>query len=449
MYRKLLASAAVAGTLLLAGCGHDDDAQSYLQAVHASKDAPLANIIINGKKRLSDVDYGVASGYLALNEGLNTVRVEIQLPGNEKTTVIPATVFNLLPETKYTVMVVGEADSTTSTPVEALVVTRPEIGSASLSSLDVQVVHAAAGVSDVDLYVTTPTADINTELPIGTLAFKADTGVLNIADGDYRVRLTLSGTKNVVFDSGTVTLAANSELTIAAIPNTNEVTGSAPVKLLLMDGSSGSVIYDSNEQAQLRVGHLVYDAPQVDAALNGSEAISNLDFKDISSPYADVVAASYDVTVYAGDDPVSSTVIDESDVVLAAGMDYSIYAIDLLASIEPMVIADERRSVATSAVLNVLHAAQNPAAASVDVYLTSGTNFLASDPAIEDFAYKQSVQGIYVADGSYYVTVTAANDTTAVIGPAMITVEEGKVYQAIAVSDSVSSFDLLVDEITE
>lgn len=448
MKKRLLLPLLVTSSLVLAGCNSSNDRKSDIQAVHASKDAPLANVVINGRQTLTGVDYGEASGYLSLSSGTNTVSVDVQLPGGATTTVIPNTSLFLADENKYTIFVVGEADSASANPVDALVVSRPATGGANSSSLDVQVVHAAAGVPDVDLYVVAPGADLNSESPISTLGFEASTGVLNIPGGDYQIKLTLSGTKTVAFDSGTVSLSNNSELTIAAIPNTNEVSGSAPVKLLVLDGSNFSTLYDSTEKTQLRVGHLVYDAPEVDAALNDAEAISDIAFKELS-PYAAVAGGSYDVSVYAGDDPAGSTVIDESGVNFAAGMDYSVYAVDLLASIEALVVQDERRSIATSAVLNVLHAAQNPAAASVDVYLTASTDFSSSSPAIEDLAYKQSVQQIYVADGTYFVTVTAANDTSAVIGPASITVENGKVYQAIAISDSASTFDLLVSDITE
>ncbi len=454
----MLASYLGLSSMLLSGCGSDSSSStpivapitsSYLQAVHASKDAPLANVTINGSQTLNNVDYGQASGYLMLNSGDNTVQVDVQLPSGEVATVIPSTSLSLSDMEKYTVMVIGEADSASSYPVEPLIITRPKMGTASDSSLDVQVVHASGGVPDVDLYVTAPNADINTEAPLATLGFKDSTGVVNIANGDYQIRLTLSGTKTVAFDSGTIPLAANAELTIAAIPNTNEVDGSSPVKLLVMDGTTSSTLYNTSEKAQLRVGHLVYDAPQVDAALNGTEAISNLDFKAISTPYAAIDGGSYDVTVYAGDDPANLTVINAEDVAFMKGMDYSVYAVNLLASIEPLVIMDERRKVATSAVLNILHAAQNPAAAAVDIYLTASMDITSSSPALEDFTYKQSAQQVYVAAGTYYVTVTAPDSKTAVIGPAEITLENAKVYQAIAISDSASTFDLLVNEITE
>ncbi len=61
----------------------------------------------------------------------------------------------------------------------------------------------------------------------------------NIPAGDYQVRLIVGD--SVVFDSGAVALSANSNLTIAAI-NTGDSSSSLPVKHLVPDGSSSSII---------------------------------------------------------------------------------------------------------------------------------------------------------------------------------------------------------------
>ncbi|USD42888.1 DUF4397 domain-containing protein [Vibrio sp. SCSIO 43135] len=438
--KKTLSVATLA--LAITACG-SDDSNSSLQAVHSSVDAPLANVWINGDATLTGVDFGVASGYLSVPTGNNTVEVEVQLPGGATTTVIPETTLFLAEALKYTVMVVGEADSSSSNSVEALVLSRPANGSANASTFDVQVVHAAAGVPDVDLYVTEPGADINSASAVDTLAYKDDTGVLNLAAATYQIRLALAGTKTVAFDSGSVTLNANSELTIAAIPN-QDSDGSSLVKLLVMDGSSYSTLYNSSEKAEIQVGHLVDDAPRVDVSLNGSEAISDLDFKEVED-YTAVDAGTYDIGVYPDNTP-GSLVIDAQDVELNAGMDYGIFAIDELATIEALVVETDRRSVATSAKLSLIHAA--PSASTVDVYLTASTDFASSSPAIEGFEYKADVQGIYVAAGDYYVTVTPTGTTTAAIGPAMVTLDDGVVYQAIAIDDG-TGFDLIVDAITD
>jgi hypothetical protein len=442
-------------TLLLAGCSDSDDdnettteAMSNIQAVHASSDAPRADIWVNDSLALSNVDYGIGSGYLMLPSGQNSLQVDVQLGGGDSLTVVPKTVLDLSADTKYTVMVVGEADASSQYPVEPLIVTRDKQSSADASSLDVQIVHASAGVPEVDVYVTSPNDDLMSASPLATLSYKASTGVVNIPNGDYRVRLTISGTKDVAFDSGTITLAAMQDLTIAAIPNTNSAANSSPVKLLVLDGVESGIINGVGDAAQVRVGHLVSDAPTVDVGVNGNPAIQDLSFKNIT-PYVDFAADSYDLAVYADDMPMA-VVIDAMGTNLAANEDYSIFAIDKLDTIEPLIVVDERRTVATSAVLNVTHAAPTPAASTVDVYLTPTADISMSDPAIENFAYKASLQGIYVPEGTYYVSVALPDTKTVAIGPVEVMLSAGVVYHAVAIDDpDGAGFDLLLTDISE
>lgn len=69
----------------------------------------------------------------------------------------------------------------------------------------------------------------------------------NIPAGDYQVRLIVGD--SVVFDSGAVALSANSNLTIAAI-NTGDSSSFLPVKHLVLDGSSSSIIEITGNQAK-------------------------------------------------------------------------------------------------------------------------------------------------------------------------------------------------------
>ncbi|MDK9773146.1 DUF4397 domain-containing protein [Vibrio sp. B181a] len=428
----------------IAACGSDSDSIKFtnLQAVHASADAPLANVWINDEATLTGVDYGVGSGYLMLPEGTNSVQVDVQLPGGDVATVVDKTSLDLDSDTNYTVFVVGDASGTPN-PVEPLIVTRSAESMANDDSLDVQVVHAASGVPAVDLYVTAPGADLASSTPLTNLAYKASTDVLNIPAGDYQVRLVAGG--NVAFDSGTIPLPANADLTIAAIKTGGTNSGS-PVKLLVLDGMGSSIILNTGSKSELRVGHLVDGAPNVDVALDGNVVLNDVMFKDISN-YLSVDAGTYNATVDAG---LTDPIID-ADVTLDSGMSYSVYAVGTAVplAVEPLVVSDNRRSIATSAVLNVTHAAANPAAASVDVYLTPSQDISQSDPALANFAYKDSAQNVYVTAGDYFVTVTAPGDKTPVIGPAPLpTLENGMVYQAIAIDDN-GGFGLLVGDITK
>lgn len=421
-----------------------------MQAVHASSDAPLANVWINDKPSLKGVDYGMGSGYMKLREGMNSIQVDVQLPSDETATVIPKTELDLDSDLNYNVFVIGDADGSPN-PVEPLVVTRSADSMVDANSLDVQVVHVASGVPAVDLYVTEPGADLASATPLINLAYKASTDVLNIPAGEYQVRLAVGD--SVAFDSGTISLAANSNLTIAAI-GTGDSNSTSPVKLLVLDGSGSSIIEDMGSQAEVRVGHLVDGAPIVDVNVNGAAfgPLADLAFKEIRG-YLGLDAGAYDFDVYV-DGTTINPIIDVDGLMVVGGMDYSVYAVGVVSpviDIEPLVVEDMRRAVATSATLNVTHAAANPVAEMVDIYLTTSVGIEGSDPTITNFAYKESVKRLYVAAGTYYVTVTVAGNPDAVaIDSLPVDLMNGVVYQAVAIDDGNNGgFNLLVDDITD
>lgn len=398
---------------------------------------------------MKGVDYGMGSGYMKLREGMNSIQVDVQLPSDETATVIPKTELDLDSDLNYNVFVIGDADGSPN-PVEPLVVTRSADSMADANSLDVQVVHVASGVPAVDLYVTEPGADLVSATPLINLAYKASTEVLNIPAGEYQVRLTVGD--SVAFDSGTISLAANSNLTIAAI-GTGDSNSTSPVKLLVLDGSGSSIIEDMGSQAEVRVGHLVDGAPIVDVNVNGAAfgPLADLAFKEIRG-YLGLDAGAYDFDVYV-DGTTINPIIDVDGLMVVGGMDYSVYAVGVVSpviDIEPLVVEDMRRAVATSATLNVTHAAANPVAEMVDIYLTTSVGIEGSDPTITNFAYKERAKGLYVAAGTYYVTVTVAGNPDAVaIDSLPVDLMNGVVYQVVAIDDGNNGgFNLLVDDIT-
>ena len=288
--------------------------------------------------------------------------------------------------------------------------------------------------------------------PLGTLGYKDFTDVLNIPAGQYRVRLETVSGNAIAFDSGEITLPAGSELTIAAVPRADSNSAS-PVKLMVMDGSGSSLIYDMAEMAEVRVGHLVDGAPTVDVFVNSAASadFADLMFKDITM-FKDLAVGTYDLDIFA-DGTTTNALIDADGVAVFAGMDYSIYAVGTVSplNLEPLVVPENRRPVATSAVLNITHAAANPIAASVDIYLTENVGIAGSTPALSDVKFKDYANGIYVAAGSYFVTITVAGQPSVVaIDSAPATLADGVVYQVVAIDDSAGTgFNLIVSDTTD
>jgi Domain of unknown function (DUF4397) len=447
--------AAIAMGFALAACGSSDNdngtsnTNTAIRISHLAPDAPKVDVTVDGAAFLTAVDYGSSSGLKPLKAGSYRVAVDGILPGGT-TTVIGPVSLELKPDTQYDVLAVGKLAGSGDTAFGPLVIERPS-QTPTGGDIRVQVVHAAPGAPAVDIHVTAPGAAL-TSPTLANIPFKTYSDPLSLPAGEYQVRLTLPGSVTVVYDSGPLTLSAGSDLLIAAIDNLG--AGPSPVQLLAIGSDGATPILSADEQAQLRVVHAVADAPAVDIWVNGAAPtaapLQGLAYKGNTS-YLGLAAAAYDFVVT----PTGSAtpeVINASDVSLKAGARYSLFAVGQLLTpsgetIEPLLLTDTGRSVATEAQLRVLHAA--PTAPAVDIYLTAGSDITGASPALTAVPFKASSEYLAIAAGDYYVTITATGDKTPVIGPLPVTLANGQVLTAAALSDSVGGVEpelLILDD---
>jgi hypothetical protein len=426
---QLLLATLLAGAL--AGCGDSTDelpaptpvVTTHLRVIHASPDAPTVDVTGNREVRAFGLDYGQSTGFFDIPVGTATLRVDAHLPGNTTSTVIGPATLSLAANTDYTALAVGRVAA-----IEPLVLSQPATA-VPTGQIRLRVVHAAPAAPAVDVYLTSPTADLALSTPAGTLAFKQALGPVEVVAGSYRVRVTAAGNRSaVVFDSGTLPIAAGSNLLVAALENTE--TGTSPIKLLVHDGTSSSIVRSAGTPAALRVVHASPNAPAVDVVANNNFAaplVRNLAFPQATA-FLDVPPATYNVKVAAAN---TTTAVINADLVLQAAVKYTVLAVNRLASIEPLVLSDDARRIITASKVRIIHA--SPTAANVDIYVTApGASIASLAPTLANVAFKANTGFLQLAPGSYSVTVTPVGSKTAAIGPANITVNAGGVYTVVA-----------------
>lgn len=427
----------------LSGCGSDNPKTeplqetklSSLKVVHAVSDAPAVRLDGGNYFKFNSLDFAASTPQVVLPAGTYTLKADAILPGNQTATVINAPNVALLENTKYTVFAVGSAANNS---IQPLVVTAPDTP-VSAGNIRVQVVHAAAAAPTVDIHVTAPDAALSAGSVVATLNFNQSTAPLSLPAGNYRVRITLPGSLTpVVYDSGSLNLAAGTDVTVAAI--NNRFAGPSPVSLLAVN-SNGTFadLKDSNSTANVRVVHAVSDAPAVDVLLNNTTAIRSLAFPNMTG-YNALTPGNYNVKVAVSAN--NAVVPINADLPLAAGSFSTILATGSLGqnTISPLVLTDMPRRVATEAKLRLVHA--STLAGNVDIYVTKSSDISSATPNFSNVPFKAETGYVPLLPGDYVVTVTPAGSKTAAIGPLNLTLSGNKIYTAVARDSAARSLPL-------
>ncbi|NKF51312.1 DUF4397 domain-containing protein [Shewanella sp. WXL01] len=437
--KRIYPIALAASLIALAGCSDDDNdvitieqdepqTMAYVRVIHASSDAPKVNVNVNGSQLLTDVDYAMSSGLIQVDTASYDIDVDAILADGTTATVLET---NLSTEAdmEYTAVAVGSVAEET---LALKLIANPMAAIAS-GYARVQVLHAAADVGLVDIYVTEPGADIDMMSPTLSANYMDNSEQLELATGDYQIRITASGMKDVVYDSGTITLGDMTDYLVSAITNT--WSGDAPVALHIALVEGQVIVNDANSGADLRVIHAVADAPEVDVFLDDatSPAVDMLAFKAFT-PYVNIPEGMHTVTV-AADADNSVVVIDKAPIEPMIGMSYSAFAVGSLSDdmIEPLVLMEDTRRVATEAKLNVLHSAYS--APEVDIYLTDSADISEATPALTSVPFKTASGSLSIAPGNYTISVAVAGTKTVAIGPLDVTLEAGGIYGVAAVDN--------------
>ena len=275
----------------------------------------------------------------------------------------------------------------------------------------VRVLHGAGDAPAVDIY-----ADGGL---IGEgLAFSQITDYLQVPGGEYQIQVVPNGATleegPIVIDAA-LTFDAGTMTTVAA-------TGS------LASGIVPQVILDdpapSSDTAQLRVAHLSADAPAVDIAPDGGDAlIEGLEYPN-DTGYLALPGGAYDLEIR----PAGSTDVafDIPEITIADGVSYTVYAVGSLGDGTFTVVPAVDAALAGVRVGHFSADAPN-----VDVYANGGA-------ILTDVPFGTLSDYLYVPAGTYQVQVVptgASLDEGPVVIDAELTFDGGTLTTVAATND--------------
>lgn len=192
LYAKLLTLATL-GTL--AACG---GATANLQVFNASPDAPALDILIDNEIAVAGLQDLAFEQYQEVDAG--NVGIRVNEAGTSRTLTELGGTLN--GNQSYTLIVLNFVDQ-----LGALLLTDDNsIDQASTAKL--RLVNASPSAPALDFYFTAPGVDLNTITPLlSDLSFQEVSNYLVVGASTYQVRVTQSGTKTVLVDSGNFVLS--------------------------------------------------------------------------------------------------------------------------------------------------------------------------------------------------------------------------------------------------
>jgi len=380
-----------------------------IRVIHTSYDAPNVDVQVNGTVAISDLTYGESSGYATV--AARSTNIKVTPSGAAAPVVIDADVV-LENNKEYTAIATGALVSIAPVVVE-------DDRSSISDKVKIRFAHMSPDAPAVDIKLN----DGNGAVVFSNAAFKDIADYIVVDGGTYTFAVTATGSTDEVLIFDPVTVTNGMVLTVIAHGTLAESDNYPFAARVFVDNENGDAYVDLTTigSANAMVIHASPDAPGVDLLVDGTIAGTNLTFPN-NTGYLAVSAGTHNIKVNVSG--TGNTVI-ETDLDFTKDMNYSIFAIDSVATLGALVLEDNLAAPASGfAHVRFIHLSPN--APAVDITTTSGAVVFGNK------SFKEYTEFTPLSAGSYDLQVRLEGTETVVLELPGIALTDGKIYTVFA-----------------
>jgi hypothetical protein len=281
---------------------------------------------------------------------------------------------SLLNGQAYTFVVFGPQDAANSQllidspiiiPQNGTTVTIPNAG-----TFAVRLANLAEGVGSIDLYLTAPGADLALTAPTIVAITSGETTLFApVNTGSYELRAAITGTKNVVFDSGTA--VAFGDQTIVELVAYGKGSGKLVGLDVLDHNTQGTAKIYQSTLAQFKLINASSVGPPLNVLVNGALTLTNVPFAGVSN-YVKTLAQTETLSVESTATPGASLLTFTAD--FSPSTDSSIVVSGPAGALQALVLTDNNMPSPTGRA-RVRFVNASPGLASLDVYVNFAPTF--------------------------------------------------------------------------
>jgi hypothetical protein len=394
--------------LAVAGCGNgggDASGSANIRFFNAIYDAGAVNVTVGEDPAAAGLGFEGLTNYREVNAGNQEIRVTV--PGGTSPIIDQTRAIDN--DTFYTYVMYGTASAPTAQLVSDAVTLPPA------NQFLLRATNAAFGSLPFDVYVTALGAPLDNASPnIGNIAVNATSAFATLTPGTLQVRLTLSNSKQVIYDSGAVPFAGGNAYSLIGYTKGS----STLVNAALLDVNViGTGVLLNSALAQFKMIHAAPGTAAINALVDGAVALANIPYQSASS-YVPVASGPHTVTVETTTSPGAA--IATAQPPFASSTDTSIVVTGTLGAQTAVVLNDNNLpGTAGSARVRFVNAA--PGLGAVDVLINFARRVSALDTNSAS-AYVELVEDTYAID------FNLAGTTNVALSMPAVSVSAGRTY---------------------
>ncbi len=320
LFKSLVAIIAL--PLLLTGCkinsiNYFPPTPTNLRIVNVLGTTTPLDVTANGASAWTNLAFEAMTGYLEFDNVATTFTVT--LAGT--TTPLVSQTYNPAGNEHYTLVVFGTLYSP-NIGVMADPTTPPPSGKFALNVFNAAPLGngVVLGLSPLDIYLTPPGQPLDDVSPVFTSIGYTNANIFGQYEaGQYQLRMTITGTKTVIYDSGSLTFPDQTSTDVIIYSRGSQVL--ANVLLNDSDGAGQQVVANST-LSRLKVVNAAFQTGAVNQLLNGAPGVSGLALASAST-YSIVPSGSSTVSFEAVTAPGAS-IASLADTFTPA-MDHSVF----------------------------------------------------------------------------------------------------------------------------
>jgi hypothetical protein len=380
MFRLSLAALCMA-SLVLTGCSKSgSNGNAQMRILNAFSEAAALDVSVASTSVATGLPFQGLTQYTSVGSGTPLITVGVS---GASTTLIN-TMYTISSGTNYTYIVFGPL-----TGVSAIL-GNDAFNDPGNGFFSLRVVNAAPGSGAVDVYVTTPGADLASSAPSLTNISYGVTSVFSpIAIGtSFEIRVTTTGTKDVLFDSTPKTFAEHSATDLVVF---SKGSGKLLNVALLNHDSTGTGAIVDNLLTQYKLVNASLVPSPLNVFVDGSLQLSNIPYTGVSN-YQKTSSGTHSFRIEATSTPGASLLALSPT--LAAATDTSIALSGTAGALAALVLQDDNLP-PPSGTAGVRVVNESAAGAAFDVFVN----------------FSKQVSGLAVNSASPYLNFNAAANT--------------------------------------